>query len=204
MSGSPQRLDDQTFAIAWQAFVEADCQCAPPAALDARVMDAVLFNRMSPVRRRRSVPLAALGVAASVAIAVALSGRGSFRPPVAPDATVTIDVPAAPDRASAVSPHLSHQVPAHRRPAVAPERVGGQAPNHKRLELPAVVMPFGAGPVHDTEPLQLVRLRIPRQALRALGLVLLEPDAPGLVDVDVLIGEDGLPRDIRKIHLEQE
>ena len=49
------------------------------------------------------------------------------------------------------------------------------------------------------ESLQLVRLRIPREALQALGVPLFEPEARGLVDVDVLIGEDGLPRDVRRV-----
>ena len=35
--------------------------------------------------------------------------------------------------------------------------------------------------------------------LRALGIALIEPDASGLVDVDVLVADDGLPRDIRRI-----
>jgi hypothetical protein len=52
------------------------------------------------------------------------------------------------------------------------------------------------------EPLQLVRLRVPRQALAMFGLVLIDPDAAGLVDVDVLVGEDGLPRDIRGVWFE--
>jgi hypothetical protein len=34
------------------------------------------------------------------------------------------------------------------------------------------------------------------------GLVLIGPDATGVVDVDVLVGEDGLPRDIRRVWFE--
>ena len=52
--------------------------------------------------------------------------------------------------------------------------------------------------------LQIVRLRLPREALQVLGVVLVEPDAEGMVDVDVLVGEDGLARDIRQVSTGQE
>ncbi|HLG54429.1 MAG TPA: hypothetical protein VI485_03800 [Vicinamibacterales bacterium] len=51
----------------------------------------------------------------------------------------------------------------------------------------------------DTEPLQIVRIRIPGSALPALGVSIVEPEAAGLVDVDLLVGEDGLPREIRRV-----
>ena len=54
------------------------------------------------------------------------------------------------------------------------------------------------------EALQVVRLRVPREALEPLGLVLFEPGAQGIVDVDLLVGEDGLPRDIRSVRTVQE
>lgn len=74
----------------------------------------------------------------------------------------------------------------------------------QHVELPASLMLFDAGPMQLREPLQMVRLRLPREALQALGLALLEPDACGVVDLDVLVGEDGLPRDIRQVRIGQE
>ncbi len=62
-----------------------------------------------------------------------------------------------------------------------------------------VLMTLAADPVRETESLQLVRIRMPRTELRALGIALIEPEASGLVDVDVLVADDGLPRDIRRI-----
>jgi hypothetical protein len=59
-------------------------------------------------------------------------------------------------------------------------------------------------PFQDTESLQLVRLRLPREVLQALGVVFLEPELQTVVDVDVLVGEDGLPRDIRQVRARQE
>jgi hypothetical protein len=45
---------------------------------------------------------------------------------------------------------------------------------------------------------------LPREALYALGVVLAEPEHDGAVSVDVVVGEDGLPRDIRKVRIEEE
>lgn len=61
------------------------------------------------------------------------------------------------------------------------------------------VLTLSADPLFDTESLHVVRVRMPRGALRALGVALVEPDASGLVDVDVVVGDDGLPREIRRI-----
>jgi len=56
-----------------------------------------------------------------------------------------------------------------------------------------------ADPAFETESLQIVRLRVPRASLEVFGVALLEPEASVLVDVDVVVGDDGLPRDIRRI-----
>ena len=74
----------------------------------------------------------------------------------------------------------------------------------QHVELPDAVMQFDPAPLREHEPLQMVRLRLPLEALQALGLALFEPDASGVVDVDVVIGEDGLPRDIRQVRIGQE
>jgi hypothetical protein len=76
------------------------------------------------------------------------------------------------------------------------------APSEARDDTPMAMpalMTLAADPVRETESLQLVRIRVPRTELRALGIALIEPDASGLVDVDVLVADDGLPRDIRRI-----
>ena len=61
------------------------------------------------------------------------------------------------------------------------------------------ILTLSADPVFDTESLHIVRVRMPREALRALGVALVEPEASGLVDVDVVVGDDGLPREIRRV-----
>ena len=54
-------------------------------------------------------------------------------------------------------------------------------------------------PAADTETVQLVRIRVPVGALLALGVTTTDPDASGVVDVDVTVGDDGLAREIRGI-----
>ena len=65
----------------------------------------------------------------------------------------------------------------------------------------------GAGPivtltadeVFETEVLQIMRVRMPLEALQAFGVPLPESEAWRVVDVDVLVGADGLAREIRQI-----
>jgi hypothetical protein len=56
-----------------------------------------------------------------------------------------------------------------------------------------------ADPVFQNEPLTLVRLRLPRTSLAAIGIAFAEPEKASLVDVDVVVGSDGLPRSIQRI-----
>jgi hypothetical protein len=43
-----------------------------------------------------------------------------------------------------------------------------------------------------------------RLALQGFGVVLSGPDAEGFAEVDVVVGEDGLPRDVRRVALIRE
>jgi hypothetical protein len=61
------------------------------------------------------------------------------------------------------------------------------------------ILTLSADPLFETESLHVVRVRMPRGALQALGVALVEPEANGLVDVDVVVGDDGLPREIRRV-----
>lgn len=70
--------------------------------------------------------------------------------------------------------------------------------------LQGAVITLAVDPILETETLQLVRVRMPRLALQAVGVMVGEPDAEGFVEVDLLVGEDGLPRDVRRVSLTQE
>jgi hypothetical protein len=56
-----------------------------------------------------------------------------------------------------------------------------------------------ADPVLDPSALTVVRVRVRRATLAHLGLTLADPDATGLVDLEVLVGEDGTARTIRRV-----
>jgi hypothetical protein len=56
-------------------------------------------------------------------------------------------------------------------------------------------------PVPDSAPLSVMRVRMPRSAFATLGLPIVNPNAEGFVDVEVLVGEDGIARAIRRTAL---
>lgn len=56
-------------------------------------------------------------------------------------------------------------------------------------------------PLADPTSLQVVRLRMRRAGLASLGVPLANPDAEGLIEVEVLVGEDGVARSIRRTAL---
>jgi hypothetical protein len=51
----------------------------------------------------------------------------------------------------------------------------------------------------EGEPLTLVRLRLPRASLASIGITLGDAEPSSLVDVDVVVGSDGLARAIQRI-----
>lgn len=55
-----------------------------------------------------------------------------------------------------------------------------------------------ADPVLDASALSVVRVRMPRSALALFGIPIADPDATGSVDLEVLVGEDGIARTIRR------
>jgi len=53
-------------------------------------------------------------------------------------------------------------------------------------------------PFSDPTALYVVRVRMARAALAAtLGMPMIDPDAEGLVDVEMLVGDDGITRSVR-------
>ena len=94
-----------------------------------------------------------------------------------------------------------------------PEVVAGAIAPPRGVELPtaptrarrpsAAPAPAGAAYVlvPDVEmdaPLTMMRVRMPRSAFSRLGVPIANPDGDGMVDVEVLVGEDGVARSIRR------
>ena len=74
----------------------------------------------------------------------------------------------------------------------APSRTAGPAAPLIQQELVLV-------PEFDrTGPLMLMRVRMTRREFSRLGVPISNPDGDGLVDVEVLVGEDGVARSIRR------
>lgn len=202
MTTSP--FDDPHLDAAWRAYAAHDRHLVPRPELEQIVLARCRAESAKGARganraKGRRVTVYALAAAASIAL-VALASRTWDAPAPAP-----APLEARAMGAAAYPPPVAAQ----------PGRLGVRPPRRdtgaeladayvQHVELPAALMLFDAGPLQLREPLQMVRLRLPREALQALGLALLEPDAGGVVDVDVLVGEDGLPRDIRQVRMGQE
>jgi hypothetical protein len=55
-----------------------------------------------------------------------------------------------------------------------------------------------ADPILDASATSIVRVRVPRAALATLGLPLVDPNERGSVELEMLVGEDGITRTIRR------
>jgi hypothetical protein len=145
------------------------------------------FARHTRHGRRRPAAILAIG---SMAAAVVM-----YRPPSRPSRAES-------DVARAESPRVSPNLP--RTDSETHAEVHGQRPRRarSRVELPAprygAGIVFVADPVLDASATTIVRVRVPRTALVTLGVPLVEPDDRGLVDLEMLVGEDGVTRTIRR------
>jgi hypothetical protein len=172
-------VTDTAFAAAWSVFAADDARASAPPALEARVREAAraACRRRQVTRRtaRGQQVLAALGMAA----VLALVAGGLLWQRHAGETT--------PQDA-----HVSTVVDVGQHAVSSPAFEVGE---RGRTPLAALAV----DPVQDTEQLVLVHIRVPSDALLALGIATNEPGIPGLVDVEVLVGGDGLPRDIRSM-----
>jgi len=207
-------MSDSDFDSAWRAFADADARERAP----DRIRDAVLAEWNAPrdvrhpVRSHRAQMVGAtLAVAATVALVVGLfrvPGSG-FRVP-----DQAFEVPRSHVPSSVVpNPVNREDEPTRGATFVNSGPRYAALPVRRKARVARDVMPTdtsSAGgsaalvaltgePALAAEPLQLVRVRVPRTSLRAFGVALIDPDASGLVDVDLIIGSDGLPRDIRRV-----
>jgi hypothetical protein len=169
------RFDDELAAVAWRRFAEEDAHVVAPAHLERQAVAAWRAScSRDRERRARRSMLRRWSVAAAAAMLLL---------------AMVLDRGWLPVRSTSTEPGAA----ALRRP-----------PATRTASLPSALVTLAADPLLDTETLHLVRVRMPRSALRAMGIMVGGPDATALVDVDVLIGEDGLPRDVRRVLAVQE
>jgi hypothetical protein len=176
---SPHSIGHDSGAVgeAWRQFAREDATMMAPPDLEPRVLAAFEASQHPQRRSRRPSQrrlVWAIGaVAGTLFLAFALrSHRATTVPPnSASGAAVSATRPARDLR------HSSQPMPA------------------------AALLTLTADPALETETLELVRVRMPRLALQAVGVVVGGPNAEGFVEVDVVVGEDGLPRDVRRVAL---
>ena len=88
--------------------------------------------------------------------------------------------------------------------SIAPRIVVRSNRSARARTRPVAPPPMDAGYVlvpdmaSDAASLTLMRVRMPRSAFSNLGVPIANPDGDGLVDVEVLVGEDGVARSIRR------
>lgn len=197
--------DDPDFDAVWLAFAREEARVAVPPELERRILARATQGPRPTVEsraKRWSVPALAVTAATMVLTTAAVLWFGRERPPVvAAQSTwgsrshVTLRVSVSAERPGVEDRVVERSRRLPRLPAVSRAVLAA---------LPPPLLRFSPQPIGEAEVLQIVRLRLPREALQALGVVLVEPDAEGMVDVDVLVGEDGLARDIRQVSTGQE
>jgi hypothetical protein len=129
------------------------------------------------------VPTAAAASVLAIAALVRNPARAPDRKSPAIEAADSVDV------FPVVSTASSEQSRATR-PAARPLQA-----STRRAETAYEIVPE---PYADTAALHVVRVRMARTALATLGMPIVDPDAEGLIDVAMLVGDDGVARSIRK------
>jgi hypothetical protein len=196
------RLDRDPVRQAWAAFTRHDAVVAAPPGLEPRVRQsaAVLLaqRRLAPPSAAvRSRPWWPVALAAALAAAVTASVLFDRTSPPAGAPSPAVLAARAPLPASWVAlPAAAATEPAALAPApTRPERQGTRVTRSVSL---AAVTP-GADPAGAGDALQVIRVRVDAAALDAFGVEVAGPFPVGLVDVDLVVGDDGWPREVRRI-----
>ena len=179
-----------------RALAEEDRQLHAPSPVHAAVMqtwDALIpFARNRHRRRSRGLSVLAIGSFVAAVVAVVAIDRPPSGPswpePVGARPTETPRVVGhAP--ASASQTLVQAHSPRPRRPRTRREKA---PPRYQ----PGLVLV--ADPGLDASALNIVRVRVPRAALATLGIPVIEPNDGGSVDLEMLVGEDGVARTVRR------
>jgi hypothetical protein len=179
-----------------RALAAEDCHMQAPPRVHAAVMqtwDAVRpFARHRHLRRSRGAALfAVVSLAAAVSAVVVMS-----RAPSGPSRTEPV-VPRAVEK----PPLVTNVPPADSETSVEARRPRPRRPRSPRESAPPhyeAGMVLVADPLLDASATSIVRVRLSRTALVTLGIPLVEPNNGGTVDLEILVGEDGVARTIRR------
>jgi hypothetical protein len=186
---------------ALDALAAEDARVRPPARLETAVLRAFGEQPAAPGKRftvRAALGWALVPAAAAAVFAVATLQRES---PASSDAVAPVATP------DPIEQSATTHVPAGSVPERAIERmalarpVAASSPARPGAQAGYVIVPE---PYVDPSALHIVRVRMSRMALATLGMPILNPDADGLVDVEMLVGDDGVARSIRHAALVNE
>jgi hypothetical protein len=183
-------LDDLERSL--RALADEDCQLQAPPHVHAAVMhkwDTVRPLAQRRRQRRRSAALFGLGSMAAAVVGVVI-----YRTPSTPSGAQPVVAHVAETAHVVTSPRRLDNVPAaaHRpRPRRSTTRDRRAEPRERGIVLLA-------DPILDRGATSIVRVRMSRQALIALGIPLVEPNDTRSMDLEMLVGEDGVAHTIRR------
>jgi hypothetical protein len=198
-------MRDPDIDAAWRAFAKGDAQMKAPARIRVAVLAAwdAAPQDQTPAGSARSYWMVSVAAIAA-ALLVAVAGLTVREKPQGPGRDTMVAVPAVPVTAAIAPPDafappemIAGPPPVIRdaAPRVRLERTRAADP----VDPPMGMVRLIADRTFETESLRIVRVRVPRASLEALGVALLEPDTATLVDVELVVGDDGLPRQVRRI-----
>ena len=174
-----------------QSLARAESRLEAPPHVEAALLRT--WDAAHPQRERRRIPWAPWAAAAAAALVVTAvtMSRGALAPDPAPRSSTASDV-----RLALESPPIAvDAAPAGRAPRRVPRRRPEVVLPRQRPDATTVVL-VGT-PVMAGERIRVVRMRVARQTLMAMGLRPIAQDDSASVDVEMLVGEDGVARGLR-------
>jgi hypothetical protein len=174
--------DDAPLIRRLQALAEAEARIETPPRVEAAVMAGWDAAHTSRARSRaRGAVRGAAAAAAGLIVIGAVAVQQALDHPAVPA------LPASPDLAWA--------------PASDPDRPAARAAVVQDAAAPSpaesAVLVLVGQPLVEGEPVRVVRMRVAGSTLAALGIRSLAIPQPESLDVDVLVGEDGVARALR-------
>ena len=185
-------MSDEQVRRALQMLAAADRNLAAPPAVEERLKLAFRRRRKVLVWKRTAIWTMA---AAAAIVGIAVLRDAKPKQPVAP--VIGHVQPPAPGPSVAKKPEVQHAM-VSTTPKRSPQRVRPQAPREVVTEFFPLVdyaPPFERG--------ELVRMRVPASAMRAVGLPVREDRLSDPVQAEVLVGQEGMARAIRFVGYSQ-
>jgi hypothetical protein len=139
--------------------------------------------------------------AAACLVAAALVGILQLSEPERPEVAADLPKPPAPVAPAVIPEPRRPAVVARSRPVPAkrPQRRVMQPPEEDETATAFVALPY-APPLAPAEDQHLVRVRLPRGAMRQFGMVVREDRVQEPVQADFLLGQDGVARAVRLVN----